>query len=46
MMHLSEVARVRLPTATGQFDVRAFQVGGGSIYLALVRGYIGDGRSL
>jgi GTP cyclohydrolase II len=45
MMHLSEVARVRLPTTAGQFDARAFQVGG-SVYLALVRGEIGDGRSL
>jgi GTP cyclohydrolase II len=46
MMHLGEVVRVRLPTTAGQFDARAFQVEGGSIYLALVRGQIGDGRSL
>jgi 3,4-dihydroxy 2-butanone 4-phosphate synthase/GTP cyclohydrolase II len=41
-----EVARVQLPTVSGEFDVRAFACGSGYIYLALVRGDIGDGRSV
>ena len=41
-----EVARVQLPTVSGEFDVRAFACGSGYIYLALVKGDIGDGRSV
>jgi GTP cyclohydrolase II len=41
-----EAARVPLPTEAGEFDVRAFETSGGFVYLALVRGEIGDGRSV
>jgi 3,4-dihydroxy 2-butanone 4-phosphate synthase/GTP cyclohydrolase II len=46
MIQVSEAAHVRLPTAAGEFDARAFEVGGGLIYLTLVRGDIGDGGSV
>ena len=41
-----ELARVPLPTEAGEFDVRAFETSGGFVYLAMVRGEIGGGRSV
>ncbi|HEX8100128.1 MAG TPA: GTP cyclohydrolase II, partial [Actinomycetota bacterium] len=38
-----EVARVPLATASGEFDLHAFEVPSGHVYLALVKGEIGDG---
>lgn len=46
MIQASEAARARLPTAAGEFEARAFEVGGGLLYLALVRGDLGDGHSV
>jgi 3,4-dihydroxy 2-butanone 4-phosphate synthase/GTP cyclohydrolase II len=40
------VARVALGTAAGEFDVRAFECSSGFVYLALVKGALGDGRSV
>ena len=42
----SEVARVSLGTPAGEFDVRAFECSSGFVYLALVKGDLGDGRSV
>ena len=41
-----EMARVPLGTPAGEFDVRAFQCSSGFVYLALVKGELGDGRSV
>jgi GTP cyclohydrolase II len=41
-----ETARAPLPTAVGEFDVRAFEAPSGFVHLAMVRGRIGDGRSV
>jgi GTP cyclohydrolase II len=41
-----EVVRVQLPTAEGEFDVRAFACPSGSLHLALIRGDLGDGRGV
>jgi GTP cyclohydrolase II len=41
-----EVARLTLPTWTGEFDLRAFQGASGEVYLLLVHGEIGDGKGL
>jgi GTP cyclohydrolase II len=41
-----EVARLTLPTWTGEFDLRAFQGASGEVYLLLVHGEIGDGNGL
>jgi GTP cyclohydrolase II len=41
-----EVATLPLGTTYGQFELRAFEFASGAVYLALVRGEIGDGRSL
>ena len=41
-----EVARLTLPTWTGEFDLRAFQGASGEVYLVFVHGEIGDGRGL
>ena len=46
MGELREAARVQLPTIAGEFDVRAFTCGSGYIYLALIKGDLGDGRSV
>jgi GTP cyclohydrolase II len=41
-----EVARVPLGTSAGEFDLRAFECASGFVYLALVKGEIGDGRDV
>src|SRR4051794_21480474 len=41
-----EVASVRTPTPFGAFQARAFEDPSGHVHLALVRGTIGDGRSV
>jgi GTP cyclohydrolase II len=41
-----EVATLPLATASGEFELRAFEFDSGAVYLALVRGEIGDGRSV
>src|SRR5207248_3880023 len=41
-----EAARVALPTPAGEFVARAFELGDGAVYVALVRGEIGDGRGV
>jgi GTP cyclohydrolase II len=43
---ISEVARLPLGTSFGEFELRAFEVPSGRVYLALVRGDVGDGRSV
>lgn len=43
-MPVTEVARVPLGTSYGEFELRAFEVASGTVYLALVRGDVGDGR--
>jgi len=40
------VARVALPTTAGEFEARALQCASGSVHLALVKGHLGDGRSV
>ena len=42
----AEVARVALGTRAGEFEVRAFECSSGFVYLALVKGEVGDGRSV
>jgi GTP cyclohydrolase II len=39
-----QVARVRLPTRFGEFEARAFEWDSAFVYLALVRGELGDGQ--
>jgi GTP cyclohydrolase II len=46
MGELREAARVQLPTVAGEFDARAFTCGSGYVYLALIKGDLGDGRSV
>ncbi len=46
MGELREAARVQLPTVSGEFDMRAFRLGSGFVYLALIKGDIGDGQSV
>jgi len=46
MGEFHEAARIRLPTVAGEFDVRAFTCGSGYTYLALIKGDLGDGRSV
>ena len=41
-----EVATLPLATASGEFELRAFEFASGAVYLALVRGEIGDGRAV
>jgi GTP cyclohydrolase II len=41
-----EVARVPLGTSAGEFDLRAFECSSGFVYLALVKGELGEGRSV
>jgi 3,4-dihydroxy 2-butanone 4-phosphate synthase/GTP cyclohydrolase II len=44
MIRASEAARVRLPTSAGDFEARAFEVGGGTVYLTLLRGDVAGDR--
>jgi GTP cyclohydrolase II len=41
-----EVATLPLGTTFGEFELRAFEFASGVVYLALVRGEIGDGRAV
>ncbi|HEV3478990.1 MAG TPA: GTP cyclohydrolase II [Gaiellaceae bacterium] len=41
-----EVATLPLGTTFGEFELRAFEFAAGAVYLALVRGEIGDGRGV
>jgi GTP cyclohydrolase II len=41
-----QVATLPLGTTFGEFELRAFEFDSGAVYLALVRGEIGDGRSV
>src|SRR4051794_14154459 len=41
-----EVARFALTTTAGDFEARAFESTSGSVHLALVKGRLGDGRSV
>ena len=41
-----EVARLTIGTAAGEFGLRAFKCGSGFVYLALVKGEVGDGRGV
>jgi GTP cyclohydrolase II len=41
-----EVATLPLGTTFGEFELRAFEFASGAVYLALVRGEIGDGRAV
>jgi GTP cyclohydrolase II len=41
-----EVATLPLGTTFGEFELRAFEFASGAVYLALVRGEIGDGRGV
>jgi GTP cyclohydrolase II len=43
---LREVASLPLGTTFGEFELRAFELASGGVYLALVRGDVGDGRSV
>ena len=45
-MTLSDVASLPLGTTFGEFELRAFELESGDVYLALVRGEIGDGHSV
>ncbi len=46
MTEVREVARVLLPTLAGEFDTRAFTCASGHVYLAMVKGEVGDGHSV
>lgn len=46
MIEVSEVARIGLPTVSGEFDTRAFTSSSGHVYLAMIKGDVGDGRSV
>jgi GTP cyclohydrolase II len=43
---IHEVAALPLGTSFGEFELRAFEIPSGRVYLALVRGDLGDGRSV
>jgi 3,4-dihydroxy 2-butanone 4-phosphate synthase/GTP cyclohydrolase II len=43
---LRDVASLPLGTTFGEFELRAFELASGEVYLALVRGELGDGRSV
>ena len=45
-MSLREVASLQLGTTFGEFQLRAFELASGGVYLALLQGEIGDGRSV
>jgi 3,4-dihydroxy 2-butanone 4-phosphate synthase/GTP cyclohydrolase II len=46
MTEVREVARIQLPTVSGEFDTRAFRSASGHVYLAMIKGEIGDGHSV
>lgn len=46
MTNVREVAHLALPTASGEFETHAFESPSGFVHLALIRGDIGDGRSV
>jgi GTP cyclohydrolase II len=46
MTELREDARIQLPTVSGEFDTRAFTCASGHVYLAMIKGEIGDGHSV
>jgi GTP cyclohydrolase II len=45
-VRIHEVATLPLGTSFGEFELRAFELASGHVYLALVRGDLGDGRSV
>ncbi|MDQ3994849.1 MAG: GTP cyclohydrolase II [Actinomycetota bacterium] len=45
-MAIREVAKLPLGTRFGEFDLHAFEFSAGEVYLALVRGDVGDGRAV
>ncbi len=45
-MSIREVAALPLGTSFGEFGLRAFELPSGRVYLALVRGELGDGTSV
>ncbi|MDQ3891205.1 MAG: GTP cyclohydrolase II [Actinomycetota bacterium] len=45
-MSIREVAALPLATGFGEFELRAFELSSGDVYLALVSGDLGDGRSV
>lgn len=46
MIQLREAARIQLPTVSGEFDTRAFTTASGHVYLAMIKGDLGDGCSV
>lgn len=46
MAELHEAARIQLPTVSGEFETRAFTTASGHVYLAMIKGDIGSGRSV
>src|SRR5581483_822601 len=46
MIEVREAARIQLPTLCGEFDTRAFECASGHVYLALIKGAVGDGHSV
>jgi GTP cyclohydrolase II len=46
MIGVREVARIQLPTISGEFDTRAFECASGHVYLAMIKGEIGDGHAV
>ncbi len=46
MTEVREVARIQLPTVSGEFDTHAFECTSGHVYLAMVKGDVGDGHSM
>jgi GTP cyclohydrolase II len=46
MIEVREVARIQLPTVSGEFDTRAFSTESGHVYLAMIKGRLGDGQSV
>src|SRR5919206_5109995 len=45
-MAIREVASLPLGTTFGEFDLHAFELPSGHVYIALVRGDLGDGRAV
>jgi 3,4-dihydroxy 2-butanone 4-phosphate synthase/GTP cyclohydrolase II len=46
MTEVREAARIQLPTVCGEFDTRAFECPSGHVYLVMIKGLVGDGRSV
>jgi 3,4-dihydroxy 2-butanone 4-phosphate synthase/GTP cyclohydrolase II len=46
MTDVREAARIQLPTVCGEFETRAFECTSGHVYLAMIKGALGDGRSV